>query len=130
LHPFHGGLIICGDPAVIEKVILHELTKADNYKLLNAWLGTGLITSSGEKWFQRRKILTPAFHFKILEKYVEIIDEQGKIFIENFGKFDGMQVDVFPLANLYALDVICEAAMGFKINAQNMDSEYVRAVKE
>jgi len=59
------------------------------------------------------------------------MDAQGKICVENFRKFDGKQVDVFPMVNLYALDVICESAMGCTIGAQtNADSEYVKAVNE
>lgn len=38
--------------------------------------------STGEKWKKNRKMLTPTFHFKILEDFLPIMNENTKIFIE------------------------------------------------
>lgn len=48
------------------------ITKGLVYNFIHPFLKTGLLTSSGEKWFSRRKMLTPAFHFNILKEYLEI----------------------------------------------------------
>lgn len=61
----------------------------------------------GKKWFQRRKILTPAFHFKILEQYVEIFDRQTDTMIEMLsGMPSDEPVDILSVVTLCALDVI------------------------
>lgn len=73
----------------------------------NGNLFTGLLTSTGKKWHQRRKIITPSFHFKILEHFTEIMESQGQIFITNLKKYEGQHCDFFALIGLYALDVIC-----------------------
>jgi cytochrome P450 family 4 len=65
------------------------------------------LVSTGEKWHARRKIITPAFHFKILEQFCEIFGRQSDTFVQNLAKFENKTVDVFPLVNLCSLDVIC-----------------------
>lgn len=108
-HPFDSGDFIIADVSIAEGLLSSQkhLDKGADYDLMKNWLGTGLLISTGKKWHQRRKIITPAFHFSILEKYVEIFDTQGRIFIEKLMKYDGKIVDIFPFAGLYALDVIC-----------------------
>lgn len=109
LHSFDNSTFVVSDPNVAEGILSSQnlIDKSEDYDMMKAWLGTGLLISTGDKWHKRRKILTPSFHFQILEKFVEIMDEHGKVLVEKLKKFVGKEVDVFPLANLYALDVIC-----------------------
>lgn len=83
--------------------------KAEEYKALEPWLNEGLLVSKGRKWFKRRKIITPAFHFKILEQYVETFENQGKGLVKNLNEMvkAGKPFEFYNLINLYTLDVIC-----------------------
>lgn len=106
----------------------NELKKSVNYKYLEPWLGTGLLTSTGNKWRSRRKLLTPAFHFKILDDFIPIFNEQSKILVKRLSKCPYID-DVVPYITTCTLDIICETAMGTKINAQkNPQSDYVKAI--
>ncbi|KAG5864736.1 hypothetical protein JTB14_027757 [Gonioctena quinquepunctata] len=107
------------------------IDKADEYSFFQNWIGTGLLTSTGSKWRKRRKLLTPSFHFSILGNSVDIFDRVGDVFIRNLEKEVGKaSFDVHPLVSLCTLDIICEAAMGSPLNAQeDGSSEYVRSVK-
>lgn len=62
----------------------------------------------GKKWHDRRKIITPAFHFNILEKFVEIFDRLGNIVVNKLNTVSPDEiVEFYPIAVLYALDVMC-----------------------
>ncbi|XP_070074617.1 probable cytochrome P450 4d14 isoform X2 [Drosophila takahashii] len=122
------------DPKMIEAIMSSQQTIQKNnlYGLLTNWLGDGLLVSKGQKWFRRRKIITPAFHFKILEDFVEVFDQQSAIMAQQLhAKADGKTViNMFPVACLCAMDIIAETAMGVKINAQlQPDFPYVQSVK-
>nr|XP_024217166.1 cytochrome P450 4C1-like isoform X2 [Halyomorpha halys] len=108
-----------------------NIGKADVYKFMHPWLGTGLLTSTGHKWFQRRKAITPTFHFKILNQFIEVFERKSKIFVESLkAKANGQSFDIHPFVSRFSLDVICETAMGTSMDVQiNSESEYFKAVR-
>ncbi|KAG8592188.1 hypothetical protein GDO81_000430 [Engystomops pustulosus] len=109
-----------------------HMDKSFAYKFLHPWLGLGLLTSTGEKWRSRRKMITPSFHFAILAEFLEVMNEQSKILVEKLSSRAGKgSFNCFMDVTLCALDIICETAMGRKIQAQsNSDSDYIKAIYE
>lgn len=102
------------------------------YEFLVDWLGTGLLISTGQKWHSRRKIITPTFHFKILQQFVDVFNHQNRIFIDKIEAMNSEETfDIYSVVTLMSLDIIGNTAMGVELKAQsNEDSEYVKAVKE
>ena len=41
------------------------------YQFLVPWLGEGILISEGQKWHNRRKMLTASFHYSILDSFRE-----------------------------------------------------------
>lgn len=135
--PIHPVVCVYGAEGV-EQVVRDKTynSKSWMYEFLHSWLGTGLLTGNGGKWAARRKMLTPAFHFEILKNFVEIMNRNAKVLVENIhdelaGK-ECIEIDMFPKITLCALDIICEAAMGKNINAQSEteNNAYIKAVQD
>ncbi|NXP16706.1 CP4V2 protein, partial [Scytalopus superciliaris] len=119
-------------PDTVEVILSSSkhIEKSYLYNFLHPWLGTGLLTSTGEKWRSRRKMITPTFHFEILNDFLEVMNEQGSILVEKLEKHvDKEPFNVFMDITLCALDIICETAMGKNVGAQkNKNSDYVSAI--
>ncbi|KAF5301472.1 hypothetical protein FQA39_LY02201 [Lamprigera yunnana] len=107
-----------------------ELEKSRIYKWLEAWLGTGLLTSKGTKWQYRRKLLTPAFHFGILQEFAKTIMEQSEILVEKLKKeCDKPYTVIDPIITQFTLHTICETAMGTRLDeTQEVIKNYVSAI--
>ncbi|EDW31621.1 GL11221 [Drosophila persimilis] len=109
------------------------ISKAEVYSLMQPWLGLGLLTSTGSKWHKHRKMITPSFHFNVLQDFHEVMNEKSTKFIKHLKNVSGggSIFDFQEQAHFLTLDIICETAMGVSINAmENQDSELVQAFKD
>lgn len=62
----------------------------------------------GSTWQRHRKIIVPAFHVKILDKFVQTFNANSKILLERLEKHVGSPgFDIYPYMNLLTLDIIC-----------------------
>ncbi|KAI8438629.1 hypothetical protein MSG28_011061 [Choristoneura fumiferana] len=71
----------------------------------------------GAKWLQRRKILTPTFHFNILRHFNVILEENSRKLVEELAAEVGKDyTDVATYITQFTLHSICETAMGTQLD--------------
>ena len=66
--------------------------------------------STGDRWRSRRKMLTPSFHFNILQDFLHIINEGAESLVNKLKTEacdTGQVCDMFPDITLSSLDIIC-----------------------
>ncbi|KAI4471056.1 cytochrome p450 family 4 [Holotrichia oblita] len=98
------------DPDIVEYFLSSNvhIKKSAGYDLYQPWLGQGLINNTGELWRKHRKILTPAFHLKILEQFSDSFHKSGQILIQKLKQQEGKDIDIYKFIILYAMDAICD----------------------
>uniref|UniRef100_UPI003B436FEE uncharacterized LOC140265571 n=1 Tax=Amyelois transitella TaxID=680683 RepID=UPI003B436FEE len=96
--------------------------KSRVYYFLKPWLQDGLLLSNGSKWQQRRKILTPAFHFNILREFYVVLEENSDRLVAKLAQHTGKELDLVPVMSEFTLNSICETAMGTQLSEETSAS--------
>ncbi|XP_017867961.1 PREDICTED: cytochrome P450 4e5, mitochondrial-like [Drosophila arizonae] len=128
--------ILVANPKHLEVIMSSNtlIEKSDIYDMLHPWLGEGLLTSKGSKWHKHRKMITPAFHFNILQDFHQVMNENSAKFIKRLKEVSAGDniIDFQDETHYLTLDVICDTAMGVPINAiEKRDTvEVVKAFKD
>uniref|UniRef100_A0A182SNB0 Rho-GAP domain-containing protein n=1 Tax=Anopheles maculatus TaxID=74869 RepID=A0A182SNB0_9DIPT len=111
--------------------------KSQDYDKVSEWIGNGLLISRGQKWFTHRKVITPGFHFKILEYFVPMFNRQAEAFCAKMESLtersSGAAINIFPELKLLTLGIICETAMGVGMDGGSHDTQqayYTQIVEE
>ncbi|NWU16267.1 CP4B1 protein, partial [Cephalopterus ornatus] len=102
------------------------------YEFLLPWIGEGLLTLDGTKWFQHRKMLTPAFHYDVLKSYVTLMSDSVKVMLDKWDKksTEKKSVELFQDVSLMTLDSIMKCAFSFNSDCQTQSDShyYIKAV--
>lgn len=107
-----GGFIINAIRARETEALLSSAKLIDKsliYKFLYPFMGVGLLNSTGQKWFHRRKILTAAFHFNILPKFLVTFQEECEKLLRKLDTDaeQGSTTTLQSLAARFTLNTIC-----------------------
>lgn len=92
-----------------EKVLSSSkhIDKSLIYSFLQPFLKTGLLTSNGEKWHTRRRMLTPTFHFEILKEFLEVFREESDKLVITLKENVDKVLDIIPVSTGFTLNTIC-----------------------
>ncbi|CAH1400224.1 unnamed protein product [Nezara viridula] len=125
--------VFVAEPEVVEPVLTNSvnITKGYfEYKFFRPMFNDGLIVSDGDKWRSRRKLLTPSFHFKILELALISINRNAKVHVSDLLASGGKPMELEEAIFLSTLKLICETAMGVQLSTKNKkENQYIKASK-
>lgn len=76
------------------------------YKLLDNFLGKGLITREVDKWRIHRKILQPAFHLHVLERFIDTFGEYADRLVDKLLEKNGEDINVTVFVNNSVYDIL------------------------
>lgn len=76
------------------------------YRFMHNFLGKGLITNSGDKWDQHRRLLQPSFHLSILEKFIESFADGADAFCKRIEKRNNLPTNITEFVNDCIIDIL------------------------
>jgi cytochrome P450 len=113
-------LIATQDPALIDYVLRTNNKNYNKSKILTEqlgrFIGKGLLTANGEYWLRQRRLIQPGFHHEKIRALYSIIQTTVMDFLDAFPK--GRGVDVYPLMNRLAFDIVINTLFNVKIDPE------------
>ena len=134
LKVMNRNSITLSDPECVASVLRNSknLNKPSSYDCLRKWLGKGLVTSPAQRWKPTRHLLTSTFHFDILKSFLKIKCERANDLVKILEHHcdHNHDINIEEHLGLCTLDIICETAMGEKVNAlTDKSASYPKAVR-
>ncbi|XP_003744207.1 cytochrome P450 4V2-like [Galendromus occidentalis] len=106
-----------------------NLSKPMTYRFFNKYIDGSLLISTGDFWRFQRKILTPAFHFKILDDFMGVFNKQAAKFVVYLGKLPlNEEIRVLRESSKCTINVIGETTLGHDVDAMSGENYYGRAL--
>ena len=100
-----------------------HIIKAEGYWTLKKFLGDGLVTGTGDLWKKRRRIITPAFHFDILNDFMSVMENRTIELIQLLERsYSDQPFNVFEITKPFSLSIICETSMGITLSIEETGS--------
>lgn len=110
--------LIATTPKSIESILTNgqNLNKAFLYEMMKPWIGNGILMIEKSKWRSRRKVLTPAFHFRVLDDYAPTMNRRAREMISRLDTMGTDFFDVLPVVRFAAFGILFETALGVQID--------------
>ncbi|XP_037269503.2 cytochrome P450 4V2 [Rhipicephalus microplus] len=122
---FYGpyAFLLGATPPVVEAILgdTKNVNKAFFYNMMKPWIGKGILTLGDEPWKTRRRAITPAFHFRILDDYVPIMNKRGERLMQKVTAMNGEYFDVLPIVRAAAFGVLFETSMGIDYDEDDIE---------
>ncbi|XP_075040092.1 cytochrome P450 4B1-like [Mixophyes fleayi] len=131
LGKFFAALLITHPDYAKAILVRHDPKDDVAYRFIVPWVGDGLLVTSGKRWFHRRRLLTPAFHYDVLKPYLAIMGDCTKTMLDKWERLipDKKPIEVSNDISLMALDTIMKCAFSYDSNCQTKsENAYIKAI--
>ncbi|CAN7992536.1 unnamed protein product, partial [Ixodes pacificus] len=124
-------IVVLQTPDAVEALLTSSVNhkKPFLYHFIAPWLGPlNILVATGEAWRFKRKLMTPAFHFRVLDNYMRIFNENGDLLVKHLCSVVDTAPDepirLFKSTQRCAMDIIGEVTMGAKLQLQEDKNLY------
>lgn len=100
--------VVLVEPDDIQVVLnsMKHTRKICFYQLFDNFIGKGLITLEVDKWKLHRRLLQPAFHLHVLEKFAETFNECANRLVDKLLERNGEDVNLTGFINSSVYDIL------------------------
>ena len=108
---------VINHPDVIKHVLLsnhRNYTKGEGMDRVKILLGNGIMTSEGDLWRRQRRMIQPAFHRKVLERFDSLISEVNDRYADRWAGIAARSepVDVAGETSALTLEIVLRSIFG------------------
>jgi cytochrome P450 len=116
---------IVNEPEAISRILIQHYenyTKAGtSYERLEKLVGTGMLTTSGEDWAERRNRYQPKFHTKNLQQYESTITQCTQIALDSWEDKLGQQINIADEMLSLVMNITTQAFLGMDISERSLE---------
>lgn len=128
---FSGRMILTQNPDFIDYVLRRNQRNYYKSRMvtekLGRFIGNGLLTSNGPYWLRQRRLIQPGFHPQRVKNLYGIMQATIDRFLDHFPA--GERVDIYPLMNRLAFDVVVNTLFDVDLPADTI-AELSRFISE
>jgi cytochrome P450 len=108
---------VINHPDDIKHVLLtnhRNYTKGTGMDRVKILLGNGIMTSEGDFWRRQRRMMQPAFHRRIIDRFSRLIEEVNEKFAQRWARnaHRGEPVDVSDATSELTLEIVLRSIFG------------------
>ncbi len=88
-------------------------------KYISKYLGNGLLTVNGDFWLRQRRLIQPAFHKQKMNQLIQNMQQTIADDLQNL--LTGTSIDLFPVMNQLAFNVVAKSLFRISASDDKMD---------
>ncbi|XP_077557432.1 cytochrome P450 4C1-like isoform X2 [Haemaphysalis longicornis] len=118
-------VVVLHTPDAVQTLLTSKINmkKPIVYNFIVSWLGEhNILTATGASWRFKRRMMTPAFHFRVLSDYLSTFNNNATLLVERVDKLTAKEpaepIPAFRLTQNCALDIITKVLMGVDLGSQ------------